>query len=408
MTDEPKAGPGIEQRAAGVAQGTDLTVVSDALVAGRDAILDRWLEATRRQPFHRERPAGAVADHIPRLFDALVVVIGQSRAADDPAPVPLEDAAVEEAATAHAQARFEQGLGPVAVTTEFRLLRQEIARALTKLLDDDAPAIDVVGGIAIVSDALDGAATIGLTALSDRIESLRESFLATTLHDVRQPITLVEGSLLLAQRWLEESDPDIARLRESVGDALLASGELVAMIDTLSDASRVATGSLQPDPEPTALDAVIREAVDAFGETARTRVQLRIAPGPRLIGSWDPGLIRRLVSNLVGNALKYSPLGSEVVVSVGASDRGMARLAVTDRGMGMNVEDLSSVFERFVRSDRARRSGAPGLGLGLYACRGIVTAHGGTIQVDSAGPDRGTTVTVELPLLPAEEIDSDD
>ena len=67
---------------------------------------------------------------------------------------------------------------------------------------------DAVAGITLVGDALDGAATVGLTALSDRIETLRESFLATTLHDVRQPITLVEGSLHLADRWLAEPTPD--------------------------------------------------------------------------------------------------------------------------------------------------------------------------------------------------------
>ena len=68
----------------------------------------------------------------------------------------------------------------------------------------------------MVGDALDGAATVGLTALSDRIETLRESFLATTLHDIRQPITLVEGSLRLAERWLGGPAPDPDRLREAV------------------------------------------------------------------------------------------------------------------------------------------------------------------------------------------------
>ena len=103
---------------------------------------------------------------------------------------------------------------------------------------------DAVAGITLVGDALDGAATVGLTSLSDRIETVRESFLATTLHDVRQPITLAEGSLLLADRWLTEPGPDTARVAEAVHDALLATTELVAMIDTLSDASRVAMGAL--------------------------------------------------------------------------------------------------------------------------------------------------------------------
>ena len=303
------------------------------------------------------------------------------------------------AATAHAQARFEQGLGPIAIVTEFRILRQEIGRAVAAMLDDTAPASDVVAGLAVVGDAIDGAATIGLTSLSDRIETLRESFLATTVHDVRQPITLVEGSLHLAERWLGTTPVDIARLHESVGDALAATGELVAMIDTLSDASQVAMGALESDPEPASLEAIVREAVEAFGAAARQRVKLRLPEGRHLIGLWDPRLIRRVVANLVGNALKYSPDDGEVRVAVGPGRPGSARLTVADDGIGMTAHELAAVFDRFTRAERARRLGVAGLGLGLYACRGIVTAHAGTIEVTSAGQGAGTTVVVELPLL---------
>ena len=121
---------------------------------------------------------------------------------DDVHP-PLDDPAVIDAAKAHAQVRFEQGLGPVAIVTEFRLLRHEIGRALIQSVED-APARDILAGQAVIDDALDGAATVGLNSLSDRVETLREEFLATTVHDIRQPITLVTGSLDLAARWLGE------------------------------------------------------------------------------------------------------------------------------------------------------------------------------------------------------------
>ena len=407
MADDREGEPAAGRRVAKLAAEADLGFVAEALVKGRPQILERWLAAAQRQPFHREHPAGAVADHLPLLFDAIVALIRSSRPDNPRAPIPLDDPAVSAAATAHAQARFEQGLGPVAVVTEFRLLRQEIAHALAALLDADAPPADVVGGIEVVSDALDGAAAIGLSTLSDRIETLRESFLATTLHDVRQPITLVEGSLVLAERWLGADDLDLERLRESVRDALLATGELVGMVDTLSDATRVAMGGLDVDPEPASLEAIVRSAVAAFGETARTRVTLDVASGPRLIGLWDAGLVQRVVTNLLNNALKYSPPPTGVRVTVDEGDPGFARLTVTDLGIGMGPEDLAAVFDRFIRAERARRTGAPGLGLGLYACRGIVTAHGGTITVDSDGPDTGTTVVVQLPLLDSEAFELD-
>lgn len=395
----------IDTRVTDVARRADLTDVAAALEAGRAAILARWLQVAGRQPFHAERPDGAVADHIPALFDAVVELLRRDGPPDRPVGGPLDDPSIVEAATHHAQMRFEQGLGPIAVVTEFRLLRLEIARSIGALLDEDARPADVVAGIAVVDDALDGAATVGLTTLSDRIESLREAFLATTLHDVRQPITLVEGSLHLAQRWLAGPAPDQARIRESVDDALSATTELVAMIDTMSDASRVAMGALHPEREPASLQAIVRESIDMFGAAARGRVELTVSGARHLIGSWDPRLMHRLVANLVGNSLKYSPATSTIRVAVEPADPGFARLTVADDGLGMTDEELRSVFERFSRSDRARHRGIPGLGLGLYACRGIVTAHGGTIEVRSPGPDEGTSVVVRLPLL--DESDDD-
>ena len=397
--DDPSPAVEVDQRVTEVADGADLGAVARALARGRDPILRRWLEITTRQPFHRERPDSAVADHIPDLFDAIVALLERGSARRDDVDAPLDDPAIIEAATAHAQVRFQQGLNPVAVVTEFRLLRQEIGRSLARILADDVPATDVVASLAVVGDALDGAATVGLSALYERIETLRESFLATTLHDVRQPITLVEGSLHLANRWLGAENVDAERLRQTVGDALSATTELVLMIDTMSDASHVAMGQLQPDLEPTSLEEVVRSSVTAFGEAARSRVVVEVPTGRHLIGLWDSRLLHRLVANLVGNALKYSGPDGNVLVRVGPAAPGVARMTVHDEGLGMTTDELSGVFERFVRADRARRQGLPGLGLGLYACKGIVAAHGGKIELQSPGPGQGTTVIVELPLL---------
>lgn len=389
----------VGERIASVADGANLGGVADALVRGRAVILARWLASATRQPFHESRPDAAVADHIPILFDATVALMRLQRASDSDTTAPLDDPDVIAAATAHATMRFEQGLGPVAVLTEFRLLRQEISRSLISLLSDDTSPSDVVAGMAMVGDALDGAATVGLSALSDRVEDLREGFLATTMHDIRQPVTLVAGSLRLAERWLQRPELDPDRLRESIEDALGASDELVAVIDTLSDASRVSMGALEPDPEPVSLEGIVREAVAALGASARARVTVVTQPEQGTVGSWDAGLMRRLVSNLLGNALKYSGPDGPVTIEVGPAESGMARLRVRDEGLGMTPAELEVGFDRFTRAERARRRGIPGLGLGLYACRGIVIAHGGTIRLESAGVGQGTTAIVELPML---------
>lgn len=395
---EPQPGSDVEGRLGGLVSTSRLEPIADALATARDPILAAWLDAASRQPFHADHPDAAVADHIPVLFDAVVDFL-RRHDEDDEHVTPMADRAIVDAAGAHAQARFEQGLGPLAIVTEFRLLRHEIARSIGRLVDEDAAPKDVIAGIAVLDDALDGAATIGLAGLSERIESLREGFLATTLHDVRQPITLVEGSLHLAERWLSADEPDLHRLRETMSDAISATSELIAMIDTMSDASRVALGSLDPEPEPVSLGPLVRQSIDVFGATARSRVHLEGHDRTHLVGLWDPRLIHRLVANLVGNALKYSGPEDRVEVTIAPGDAGMARLTVRDHGLGMTRQELDSVFERFARADRARRRGIAGLGLGLYACRGIVTAHGGTIRLASEGEDQGTTVVVELPLL---------
>lgn len=389
----------VGERIADVADGADLGAVAGALVRGRAVILARWLASAQRQPFHEARPEAAVADHIPALFDATVGMMRRQRANDGDTMAPLDDGDVIAAATAHAAMRFEHGLGPVAVLTEFRLLRQEISRSLISLVGDDTSPSDVVAGMAIVGDALDGAASVALGALSDHVEDLREGFLATTIHDIRQPVTLVAGSLRLAERWLDRPVLDTDRLRESIADALGASDELVAVIDTLSDASRVSMGALDPDPEPVSLEGIVREAVAALGVSARARVTIVTPREHGTVGSWDAGLMRRLVSNLLGNALKYSSPDGLVSIEVGPGAPGQACLRIQDEGLGMTPAELEIAFDRFVRAERARREGIPGLGLGLFACRGIVLAHGGTIRLESPGVGEGTTVTVELPML---------
>jgi signal transduction histidine kinase len=386
----------IDERIEGVADDADLGPIAEALARRRGAILAAWLKAALEQPFHKEHPDAAVADHIPVLLENIIAVLRTSSYRNDVQP-PMDDAAVIGAAKAHAQVRFEQGLGPVAIVTEFRLLRHEIGRALIAAVED-APAKDILAGQAVIDDALDGAATVGLDALSDRVESLREEFLATTVHDIRQPITLVTGSLDLAARWLGDPGFDRARMTELVNDAVVAVNEINIMLDTLSDASRLAMGALEPDREPAKLDAIVTEALALLDQETRDRITFD-SRSSHLVGLWDPNLLRRVVANLVSNAVKYSPPEGRIEIELDRATDGTAQLEVRDHGMGLATEEATEVFERFARADRARAQGIPGLGLGLYACRGIIAAHGGTIVLHSDGPGRGTTVVVALPLI---------
>ena len=396
MPEADQAAADIDQRIEGVVDDADMKPIAEALARRRSAILAAWLKAAIEQPFHAEHPDAAVADHIPVLLENIIAVLRRSDYHDDVLP-PMDDPAVIDAAKKHAQVRFEQGLGPVAIVTEFRLLRHEIGRALIASVED-APATDILAGQAVIDDALDGAATVGLDSLSDRVESLRDEFLATTVHDLRQPITLVTGSLDLAGRWLSEPAFDRDRVTEAVSTAVVAMNEINVMLDTLGDASRLAMGALEPDPEPAKLEAIVTDALALLDPESRNRITFA-SSADQLVGLWDPHLLRRVVSNLVSNALKYSPPGGRVAVEISQAADGLAQLEVRDQGMGLSTEEAAEVFDRFARAERARAQGIPGLGLGLYACRGIVAAHRGTIVVQSDGPGSGTTVVVALPLI---------
>ncbi len=397
VSDRDQAVPDVDRRIEDVVEpGADLGPIAEALASRRTSILAAWLKAAVAQPFHAEHPEAAVADHIPVLLEKIVAVIRESTYRNDIQP-PMDDESVIAAATAHAKVRFEQGLGPVAIVTEFRLLRHEIGRALIDSVED-APASDILAGQAVVDDALDGAATVALNALSDRVESLREEFLATTVHDIRQPITLVTGSLDIAARWLGEPEFDRDRLTAIVKDAVIGVSEINTMLDTLGDASSLAMGALKPDPEPARLDAIVGDALTLLDKESRDRITF-VASADHLIGLWDPHLLRRVVSNLLSNALKYSARDGRIDIEIERAADDIAQLEVRDRGMGLSPDEAKNVFDRFARADRARAAGIPGLGLGLYACRGIIAAHGGTIVVQSDGPGTGTTVVVALPLI---------
>jgi signal transduction histidine kinase len=157
-------------------------------------------------------------------------------------------------------------------------------------------------------------------------------------------------------------------------------------------------GALEPDPEPAKLDAIVADALALVDRETRGRITVE-SKSDHLVGLWDPHLLRRVVANLVSNAVKYSPPGGRIEIELDRATDGTAQLEIRDHGMGLSTEEATEVFERFVRADRARAQGIPGLGLGLYACRGIVAAHGGTIVLHSDGPGTGTTVVVALPLI---------
>lgn len=386
-----------EQRVEGLTRGADLAPVAEVLRTRRDEIMGRWLKIARQQPFHQRRPDRAVTDHLPHLMEALVDLLERTASPNAEPEAPIGDDAINDAASEHSFMRLEQGLGAADIVTEFRLLRHEISRVLRIYLDESESPADVVAAELLVNDALDGATAISMNALSNKVEEVRGDFLATTLHDASQPIGTARLSVELAQRAVEQPVPDVARASDALRRALGSLDRITVLLRRLSDASRLALGSMELRHEDTGLGVVVQRVIDDLDPDAARRI--RLADGDAEGGLWDAAAVEQVVSNLVNNALKFSPPQSPVEIDI-SGDAKEVLMVVRDHGAGLDPDDTERIFQRFIRSRDAQEGPVAGQGLGLYLCRGIVEAHGGRIWVESDGLRRGCTFRVLLPRRP--------
>ncbi|MFP2902805.1 sensor histidine kinase, partial [Corallococcus sp. 4LFB] len=164
------------------------------------------------------------------------------------------------------------------------------------------------------------------------------------------------------------------------------------------DVSRLQSGRFALTVAPMDVVALAREVVERIQVTRPERAaQLTLElPTESLVGWWDEPRLDQLLTNLVENALRYSPPGTPVVVRVLEED-GQVRVEVEDRGIGIPAESVPQLFTPFFRARNATEHYAGGLGLGLAICREIVERHGGRIGAKSDGPGQGTCFTVTLP-----------
>jgi signal transduction histidine kinase len=218
--------------------------------------------------------------------------------------------------------------------------------------------------------------------------SQRDELLAVVAHDLRAPLQILLGHAHLAQR-----DPatHAERLAAVVASQVSA---MVALIDDLVDLSQIESGTLRIETRPIDLVEVVRECVDANRIGQARRHELTFSAPDQLPIHADPRRITQIVSNLLGNACKYSDPGSPVRVEVDVTSRG-ARVTVSDEGIGIDPEALATIFDRYGRTEEGRRR-AEGSGLGLYICRRLAELHGGQLTVTSV-PGEGSTFALELP-----------
>jgi two-component system phosphate regulon sensor histidine kinase PhoR len=259
------------------------------------------------------------------------------------------------------------------------------------------------GVVALRASRLDAAAT--LVILEDvselrRLQHIRTAFIDNLSHELRTPLSTVS---LLAETLAREAEVnDIPpRMRDRIAKIEVETGHLVQMVNELLDLARIEGGSQLDMTDGVDAGALAESSVERlrlFAERQGVTLAVDVEPGvPRIRG--DAARLGQVVVNLVHNAVKFSPDGGEVRVTVGQVP-GALRIAVIDHGIGIAAADRDHVFERFYKADRARVHGG-GTGLGLSIARHIVEAHGGRIRVESE-EGRGSTFSFTIPLVPAD------
>ena len=220
-----------------------------------------------------------------------------------------------------------------------------------------------------------------------QIDRLRAALLGAVGHDLRTPLAGIKAAVSsLRAPDVEFSDDDRAELLATVEES---TDRLAAVVDNLLALSRMQAGVLSVDLQPTAVDAVAAQAALATDP----RVQLTV-PDDLPLAMADPGLLERVVANLLANARRASPPGGTVTIRGDATDAAI-RLAVVDHGPGLPVAAREAAFAPFQRLDDHTGGG---LGLGLAIARGFTEAQGGTL-VPSDTPGGGLTMTITLPAV---------
>lgn len=226
-----------------------------------------------------------------------------------------------------------------------------------------------------------------------RAEQLRDEFLSVAAHELKTPLTSLRGFVQVLTRQMERkrvADPE--RLRQALGAIDQQSVKLSRLVAQLLDVSRLEAGRLVLDRKPTDVVALLREALESARASASKHSFALHAP-ERVVASVDPFRLEQVVTNLLDNAVKYSPEGGPVEVTV--SSRGEeVEIAVSDRGLGIPPEHRDRVFDRFYQAHPEH--GLGGMGLGLYISREIVDLHGGRLETEHP-EGSGTRVVLRLP-----------
>lgn len=233
---------------------------------------------------------------------------------------------------------------------------------------------------------------------AEKANRLKDMFLATVSHELRTPLNAILGwSQLLSRSGLRGEAEQAASIIERNAKVQ------ARLIEDLLDMSRIISGKIRLEMQTVELPIVVNSAVEAVMPAAQVKNieierDIEAAAGPV---RGDPSRLQQVVWNLLTNAIKFTPKGGKTGISLKRVDS-MVEIIVTDSGIGISREFLPFIFERFRQADSSISRQHAGLGLGLSIVKNLVELHGGTVHAESEGENRGTTITVRLPIASAE------
>jgi two-component system sensor histidine kinase SenX3 len=225
-----------------------------------------------------------------------------------------------------------------------------------------------------------------------RLDTVRRDFVANVSHELKTPT----GALSLLAEAVAEAAEDPEAIRRFALRMNHEANRLSNLISELLDLTKVQDSGPLREPDEVSVDGVIHDAIDATRTVAGARnIHVSMAGTEGLTAYGDRGQLITALSNLVANAVAYSPEGTRVAITTRA-DENQVEIGVTDQGIGIPEADLDRIFERFYRVDPARSRMTGGTGLGLSIVKHVVANHGGEISVWSI-PNEGSTFTMKLP-----------
>jgi signal transduction histidine kinase len=295
------------------------------------------------------------------------------------------------------------------------LVRKEDG-TITPLLIHATPLRDEVG------DIIGAVAAFQDISVVKEEERLKDEMTTAASHELRQPITVIQGQAQRLKRQLrqltEQEHVNIspAFLRKLADGMESQTARLNRLVSDLLDMSRIQSGHLQLNPEPMSLTRLMDRLVEVQREASIDHQFVIEDKAPpeysELVGIWDESRIEQILANLLQNAVKYSPTGGQIRVTLGMLPRGTrvgsrargrkrlgsdsAHVAITDEGIGIPPGAMAHLFERFYRASNS--GDIQGTGLGLYICQQLAAAHRGFLWAESRGLGRGSTFHLALPL----------